>query len=87
VGGSRGRLPQSQVHFGKGIVPYSSVIISLIENVSICVRVLSVGTLEVLCFPSNKHCPARCASAANVAAVGKELDTFAVGDVSLKPIL
>jgi hypothetical protein len=36
--------------------------------------------------PSNKHCPsARCAYAANV--VGKDLDIFAVGAVSLYHIL
>jgi hypothetical protein len=36
--------------------------------------------------PSNKHCPcARCAYAANV--VGKDVDIFAIGAVSLNHIL
>jgi hypothetical protein len=34
--------------------------------------------------PSNKHCPARCAYAAN--AVGKDLDVFAIGAVPLNHI-
>jgi hypothetical protein len=48
--------------------------------------ILLLGTYHclVLC-PSNKHCPsARCACATN--AVGKNLDLFAIGAVSLNHI-
>jgi hypothetical protein len=55
---------------------------SLLENVSLR-QVPDFSTFSVC--PSNKHCPARCAYAANV--VGKDLDIFAVGAVSLYHIL
>jgi hypothetical protein len=44
-----------------------------------------LGTYQCLVSPSNKHCPARCVYAANV--MGKNLDIFAVGAVSLYHIL
>jgi hypothetical protein len=60
--------------------------ISLLENDSLRVptrHVRDFSTFSVC--PSNKHCPARSAYAANV--VGKDLDIFAVGAVSLYHIL
>jgi hypothetical protein len=56
---------------------------SLLENVSL--RVPTSNVKSNIC-PSNKHCPsARCAYAAN--AMGKDLDIFAIGAVSLNHIL
>jgi hypothetical protein len=56
---------------------------SFSENVSLRVPTRSVRDfLTFSVCPSNKHCPsARCAYAAN--AVGKDLDIFAIGAVSL----
>jgi hypothetical protein len=47
------------------------------------ILMITIFQLFGLC-PSNKHCPARCAYAAN--AVGKDLDIFALGAVSLNHI-
>jgi hypothetical protein len=64
------------------------IIIIIIIIVIVSLRVppsnLRVFTLFGAC-PCNKHCPsARCASTANV--VGKDLDVFATGAVSLNDI-
>jgi hypothetical protein len=58
---------------------------SLLENASLQIFTnnLRVFSLFGVCA-SNKHCPARCAYAAN--AVGKYLDIFAIGAVSLNHI-
>jgi hypothetical protein len=60
---------------------------SLLENVSLRVPTRHVRDFSKFSVcPSNKHCPsARCSYAANV--VGKDLDIFAVGAVSLYNIL
>jgi hypothetical protein len=57
------------------------------ENFSLRVHVINVTDISKFSVcPSNKHCPsARCAYAAN--AVGKDLDIFAIGAVSLNHIL
>jgi hypothetical protein len=59
---------------------------SLLENVSLRVRPSNLRDFSLFCVcPSNKQCPsARCACAAN--AVGKDLDIFATGAVSLHDI-
>jgi hypothetical protein len=56
-------------------------------NVSLRVPPSNLRGFSLFCAcPSNKHCPsARCAYAANVA-VGKDLDIFARGAVSLNYI-
>jgi hypothetical protein len=61
--------------------------ISLLENVSLRVPTRHVRDFSKFSVcPSNEHCPsARCAYAAN--AVGKDLDIFAIGAVSLNHIL
>jgi hypothetical protein len=59
---------------------------SLLENVSLRVPPDNLRDFSLfdIC-PSNKHCPsARCAYADN--AVGKDLDIFAIGAVSLNNI-
>jgi hypothetical protein len=57
--------------------------ISLLENFSL--RVPTRNDRALCVCSSNKHCPsARCAYAAN--AVGKDLDIFAIGAVSLNHI-
>jgi hypothetical protein len=59
---------------------------SLLKNVSLRVPTRHVRDFTTFSVsPSNKHCPARCAYAAN--AVGKDLDMFASGKVSLYHIL
>jgi hypothetical protein len=60
---------------------------SFLENVSLRVSTRNVRNfLTVSVCPSNKHCPsARWADAAN--SVGKDLDIFATGAVSLNHIL
>jgi hypothetical protein len=59
---------------------------SLLENVSLRVPPSNLRGFSLFCTcPSNKHCPsAQCAYAANV--VGKDLDIFALGAVSLNYI-
>jgi hypothetical protein len=59
---------------------------SLLENVSLRVPPSNLRDFQLFgVCPFNKHCPsARCAYAAN--AVGKDLDIFAVRDVSLNHI-
>jgi hypothetical protein len=59
---------------------------SLLENVSLLIPPSNLRGFSLFCAcPSNKHCPsARCAYAANV--VGKNLDIFALGAVSLNCI-
>jgi hypothetical protein len=59
---------------------------SLLENTSLRVPFSSLRDFQLFgVCPSNKHCPsARCAYGAN--AVGKDLDIFAVGAVSLRHI-
>jgi hypothetical protein len=58
----------------------------LLENISLRVPPSSLRDFQLFgVCASNKHCPsARCAYAAN--AVGKDLDIFAVGAVSLRHI-
>jgi hypothetical protein len=60
---------------------------SLLENVSLRVPPSHIRDFSLFrVCASNKHCPsARCAYAAN--AVGKDLDIFAIGAVSLSHIL
>jgi hypothetical protein len=60
--------------------------ISLLENVCLRVPPCNLRQFSLFCAcPSNKHChSARCAYAANV--VGKDLDIFALGAVSLNYI-
>jgi hypothetical protein len=59
---------------------------SLLENVNLRVPSSNLREFSLFCAcPSNKHCPSvRCAYAANV--VGKDLDIFALGTVSLNCI-
>jgi hypothetical protein len=58
---------------------------SLLENVSLLVPPSDLRDFSLFgVCPSNKHCPARCAYAAN--AVGTDLDIFAIGAVSLNHI-
>jgi hypothetical protein len=59
---------------------------SLIENVIIRVPPSNLRKFSLFCAcPPNKHCPpARCAYAANV--MGKDIDIFALGTVSLNCI-
>jgi hypothetical protein len=56
---------------------------SLLESVSLRVPTSHIRDISKFSVcPSNKHCPpARCAYAASV--VGKDLDIFAVGAISL----
>jgi hypothetical protein len=56
-------------------------------KVSLCVPASNLRDFSLFgVCPSNKHCPsARCASAAT--AVGKDLDIFVIGAVSLNHIL
>jgi hypothetical protein len=58
-----------------------------LENVNLHVPTRNVRDFSLFCVrPSNKHCPsARYAYAAN--AVGKDLDIFGIGAVSLNHIL
>jgi hypothetical protein len=60
---------------------------SLLENVSLHIPTRHVRDFSRFSVcPSNKHCPsARCAYAANT--VGKDLDIFTIGAVSLNHIL
>jgi hypothetical protein len=58
---------------------------SLLENVSLRVPPSNLRDFQLFgVCPSNKHSPARCAYPAN--AVGKDLDMFALGNVSLNHI-
>jgi hypothetical protein len=57
--------------------------VPVVDIIIIIIVVRDFSTF-IVC-PSNKYCPTRCAYAAN--AVGKDLDIFAVGAVSLYHIL
>jgi hypothetical protein len=59
----------------------------LLENISLRVPTRNVRVFSTVSVcPSNKHCPsARCAYAPKM--VGKDLDIFAIGAVSLNHIL
>jgi hypothetical protein len=59
---------------------------SLLENVNLCVPPSNLNDFSLFgVCPSNEHCPsARCAYAANV--VGKDLDIFVIGAVTLNHI-
>jgi hypothetical protein len=60
--------------------------ISVLENISLNVPTCNVKDFSKLSVcPSNQHCPARCVYAAN--AVGKDLDIFAIGTISLNHVL
>jgi hypothetical protein len=76
--------------------PLTNLIILIIRSITVVIIIIIIIIISVppsslrdfqlfgVC-PTNKHCPsAQCAYAAN--AVGKDLDIFAVGAVSLRHI-